>query len=86
MHMGYHTAYNIHQIMNQRLTGTTPALIKLEEHPPAIGLAVGKNALAYWEGAGTSYGEDVMKTFFGDDLGFTSEYKGTWIPSMFFSC
>ncbi|KAH8881698.1 pyridine nucleotide-disulfide oxidoreductase-like protein [Thozetella sp. PMI_491] len=71
MHQGYYAANNIHQIMNQRLFGTAPVFLELAEVPPMIGLAVGKKAVAYWPQEGTTYGVDVMKAFFGDDLGFT---------------
>lgn len=37
-----------------------------------MGLAVGKKAASYSPQTGTTSGEDVMKMFFGDDLGFTS--------------
>lgn len=74
MHMGYYAANNIHQQMRQKLVpGAEPALLELEEIPPMIGLAVGKKAVSYWPQAGMSSGEDVMKLFFGDDLGFESE-------------
>ncbi|KAK1753394.1 apoptosis-inducing factor 2 [Echria macrotheca] len=76
MHMGYLAAHNIHQRMLYRLGGAeqsreTPVDLTLDEIPPMIGLAVGKKAVAYWPEAGTTSGEDVMKLFFGEDLGFT---------------
>ncbi|KAK3320356.1 hypothetical protein B0T19DRAFT_286281 [Cercophora scortea] len=71
MHMGYCAANNIYQLIRQRRDGTTPVWAELAEIPPMIGLAVGKKAVAYWPQAGTTSGEDVMKAFFGDDLGFT---------------
>lgn len=75
MHMGYLAAHNIHQCMRQRLRGTEPAFLELDEIiPPMIGLAVGKQAVAYWPEGGVTSGEDTLKTFFGDDLGFTSEF------------
>ncbi len=73
MHMGYYVANNIHQIVSQKLAGTEPVFLELAEIPPMIGLAVGKKAVAYWPQDGTTYGEDVMRAFFGDDLGFTSK-------------
>lgn len=73
MHMGYNAAANIHQLMNQKLFGKEPEFQELAEIPPMIGLAVGKNAVAYWPAEGTTSGDDVMQAFFGDDLGFKSE-------------
>ncbi|KAK4108312.1 pyridine nucleotide-disulfide oxidoreductase-like protein [Canariomyces notabilis] len=71
MHMGYFAANNIHQRIQKEVSGKEPAFLELEEIPPMIGLAVGKKAVSYWPQAGMSSGEDVMKAFFGDDLGFT---------------
>ncbi len=73
MHMGYFAASNVHQRMQERLQGTKPKFLNLDEIPPMIGLAVGKKAIAYWPEAGVTHGEDVMKAFFGDDLGFSSK-------------
>ena len=74
MHMGYFAANNIHQKMIEARTGKKPEFLALDEIPPMIGLAVGKSAVSYWPQAGMSHGEDVMKLFFGDDLGFTSKF------------
>ncbi|KAK4229197.1 apoptosis-inducing factor 2 [Podospora fimiseda] len=71
MHMGYFAANNVYQRIIGSRTGKTPEFLQLDEIPPMIGLAVGKNAVSYWPQSGMSYGEDVMKLFFGDDLGFT---------------
>jgi hypothetical protein len=76
MHMGYYAANNIYQQMQmQTQTAGKEELkpLQLDEIPPMIGLAVGKKAVAYWPEAGVTSGEDVMKAFFGDDLGFSSE-------------
>lgn len=61
--------------MRHRLKGTEPIFQKLEEVPPMIGLAIGKQAVAYWPEAGMTSGEDVLKAFFGDDLGFSSKFR-----------
>jgi hypothetical protein len=76
MHMGYYAATNIHQQM-QLDTGkvTEPKFLELNEIPPMIGLAVGKQAVSYWPEAGVDSGEGVMKVFFGEDLGFSSEFS-----------
>lgn len=82
MHMGYLAAHNVHQLMRERLQGTEPVFQKLDEIPPMIGLAVGKQAVAYWPEGGMSSGEDVLKAYFGDDLGFSSKFDVTlpvWI-------
>ncbi|OIW22671.1 pyridine nucleotide-disulfide oxidoreductase-like protein [Coniochaeta ligniaria NRRL 30616] len=71
MHMGYLAAVNIHQLFKQSLSGSVPEFEKLDEIPPMIGLAVGKQAVAYWPEGGTTSGDDVMETFFGKDLGLT---------------
>jgi len=44
------------------------------EIPPMIGLAVGKKAVASGP-EGTVFGEDVMQSYFRDDLGFTSKFR-----------
>ncbi|KXX79674.1 Apoptosis-inducing factor 2 [Madurella mycetomatis] len=71
MHMGYFAANNIHQQMQKKVAGRKPTFLELDEIPPMIGLAVGKKAVSYWPQAGMASGEDVMKAFFGDDLGFS---------------
>ena len=74
MHMGYYAANNIHQQMQKELGGKEPAFLELGEIPPMIGLALGKKAVAYWPEGGLISGEEVLKDFFNDDLGFSSEY------------
>ncbi|KAJ4291440.1 hypothetical protein N0V88_006033 [Collariella sp. IMI 366227] len=71
MHMGYFAANNIHQRVLQKAAGTEAKFLELGEIPPMIGLAVGKKAMSYWPEGGVNSGEDVAKSFFGDDLGFT---------------
>jgi hypothetical protein len=73
MHMGMLAAVNIHQLFEQSKFGSVPEFMQLEEIPPMIGLAVGKQAVGYWPGGGTTSGEDVMDTYFGKDLGLTSK-------------
>lgn len=80
MHMGYLAAHNIHQLMQQRLKNAEPEFVKLDEVPPMIGLAVGKKAVAYWPEGGVTSGEDVLKNFFGDDLGFSSKLVVPVVP------
>lgn len=51
-----------------------PVFKELEFMPAMIGLAVGKKAVAYGPAMGTISGEDVMHSYFRDDLGFTSMF------------
>lgn len=72
MHGGHYVAQNIHQTILQKLTGAKPEHKELGVFEPMIGLAIGKKAVASGP-EGTSYGEDVMQSYFRDDLGFTSK-------------
>lgn len=74
MHMGYFVAHNIHELVLQRMNGAAPKFQELAEVPPMIGLAVGKKAVSYGPAQGVMSGEDVMKAFFGNDLGFDSTF------------
>ncbi|KAI1364167.1 hypothetical protein F5Y08DRAFT_307639 [Xylaria arbuscula] len=69
LHQGFLAASNIHQTMLQQLHGKEPEFLKLNEIPPMIGLAVGKNAVSYGSD-GMNYGPQVMHLFFEEDLGF----------------
>ena len=73
MHMGYLAACNLHQRMLERRFGLNPQFRKLDEIPPMIGLAVGRQAMAYDPDDGLSSGEDVMAAYFSDDLGLMSK-------------
>lgn len=76
MHGGHYAAQNIHQNILNELTGQEVKHQVLEVWPPCIGLAIGKQAVA--SGAdGTTYGEDVMQSYFRDDLGWTSKFLST---------
>lgn len=75
MHMGFFAAHNIHELVLQRMNGAEPKFQELAEVPPMIGLAVGKKAVSYGPAQGVLSGEDVMKAFFGNDLGFDSKYQ-----------
>lgn len=74
MHMGFFAAHNIHELVLQKMNGAEPKFQELAEVPPMIGLAVGKKAVSYGPAQGVLSGEDVMKAFFGNDLGFDSKY------------
>ncbi|KAM7210648.1 apoptosis-inducing factor 2 [Rhypophila decipiens] len=77
MHMGYYAANNIFMSMVEENGIELPVIdkprevLKLDEIPPMMGLAVGQKAISYWPEAGVNSGEDVMKSFFGDDLAFS---------------
>lgn len=77
MHMGYFVADNVHELVLEKMNGSTPKLNELAEVPPMIGLAVGKKAVSYGPAQGVMSGEDVMKAFFGNDLGFDSKCSGS---------
>ncbi|EKG15697.1 hypothetical protein MPH_07132 [Macrophomina phaseolina MS6] len=69
MHMGQYAAQNIHAHMLKEVSGVEPTWKELSEFPPMIGLAVGKKAVVYDPQEGTSDGEHLMKSYFGQDLG-----------------
>ncbi|KAI0396938.1 FAD/NAD(P)-binding domain-containing protein [Xylariaceae sp. FL0594] len=73
MHEGKFAAWNVHQIMLKELQGKEPAFHELDEIPPMIGLAVGKNGISYGS-EGMNFGPQVMQNFFEEDLGFRSEF------------
>ncbi|KAF2453694.1 hypothetical protein BDY21DRAFT_387870 [Lineolata rhizophorae] len=76
MHMGHFAAANIYQRMREARFGTPPSLMTFPiEVPPMIGLAVGKNAIAYSPAEGMSDGKKVLEAFFGNDLGFQICWK-----------
>lgn len=71
MHGGHYAACNIHETVREKLFGADykPQLKELVHYPSMIGLAVGKKAVASGPD-GTVFGEDVMQSYFRDDLGF----------------
>lgn len=76
MHMGYHAAINIHQlILSRMLPGREPSFLEIDEFDARIGLAVGKKAVAVAADGPVVWGEDVMAAYFGDDLGLSSELR-----------
>ncbi|RFU79864.1 hypothetical protein TARUN_2353 [Trichoderma arundinaceum] len=70
MHGGHFVAYNIHQSVLKQFADHTPKFQELPEIPPMIGLAVGKNAVAYGPDEGVIFGPEVMEAYFRDDLGW----------------
>jgi NADH dehydrogenase FAD-containing subunit len=75
MAMGHNAAFNIHQQLLEARTGKKAEFIEFPELPPMIALAVGKKAISYSPNAGTEEGAEVMKNFFGDDLGLKSKWS-----------
>lgn len=74
MHHGHYVAMNIHKRIIEQRTGQCPKFNEMGEVPPMMGLAVGKKAVAYSPGSGTTYGEDVAHAYFRDDLGWGSKF------------
>ncbi|PTB61787.1 FAD/NAD(P)-binding domain-containing protein [Trichoderma citrinoviride] len=71
MHGGHYIAHNIHQsVLRQQDAQHEPRFQHLQEIPPMIGLAVGKNAVAYSPDGGLISGPEVMQAYFRDDLGW----------------
>ncbi|TQB68712.1 hypothetical protein MPDQ_002892 [Monascus purpureus] len=74
MHHGHYTAINLHQKMLAELDRSSALTMKLVELardvPGVIGLAIGKKAVSYNPLAGVQSGEDVMKVYFENDLGY----------------
>ncbi|KAJ4267370.1 hypothetical protein NW762_003475 [Fusarium torreyae] len=71
MHHGHYAAQNIHQSILSHRAGHTPEFREIAKYPPVICLAVGKQAVACNIDSTTRYGEDVAKSGFRDDLGWT---------------
>lgn len=72
MYHGHYTAINIHQRMRSELIDTIPKFVELDESPPVICIAVGKQAAAWSEANGTLSGADILDLYFNDDLGYKS--------------
>jgi hypothetical protein len=72
--MGQLVAQNVHQRIIQMLTGREPAMKRLEEFPSMIAVALAKSAVAYAPHTGTTWGDDVLQTYFGNDMAFSCEF------------
>lgn len=72
MHMGHFAANNIYQniLVSKNLT-LEPEYKALSEHPPMIGIAVGRKAVSYSPTEGVKSGEDVLQYMFRHDLGWS---------------
>jgi NADH dehydrogenase FAD-containing subunit len=75
MAMGHNAAFNIHQQLLEAGSGGKhkAEFIEFPEVPSMIALAVGKKAVSYSPNAGTKVGVEVMRNFFGEDLGLKSK-------------
>lgn len=78
MHMGQLAAQNIYERVVQRLTDRRPRFKELERMPPMMAVAIGKSAVAYAPGIGTTFGEEVAQTYFGDDLALSCRLRVLW--------
>jgi hypothetical protein len=80
MHMGHTAAINIHQQILHEQFGTTPKFLEILKFEPMIALAVGKEAVMYGPGDGTTWGSEQMEMMFGNDLGWSSKLSYlSWI-------
>lgn len=86
MHGGHYIAYNIHQSVLQQIANHEPKFQELQEIPPMIGLAVGKNAVAYGPNEGVIQGPEVMQAYFRDDLGWASKLYSFFIFIIVVNC
>ncbi|CAN9169052.1 unnamed protein product [Alternaria alternata] len=76
--MGQAAAQNIYSdILNSELAPSSEQYIKTElpAWDAVIGLAVGKQCLTYDPKNGIKYGVEVMKGYFGEDLGWSANLK-----------
>jgi hypothetical protein len=76
--MGQAAAQNIYSaILNSELPASSQQYItsELPAWDAVIGLAVGKQCLTYDPTNGMKYGAEVMKAYFGDDLGWAANLK-----------
>jgi NADH dehydrogenase FAD-containing subunit len=76
--MGQAAAQNIYASILNSESDAESKKITLTELPSwaaVIGLAVGKQCLTYDPTNGMKYGVDVMKAYFGDDLGWAANLK-----------
>jgi NADH dehydrogenase FAD-containing subunit len=79
--MGQTAAQNIYaSILNSELPSDAPetahyAMTELPKWDAVIGLAIGKQCLTYDPTNGMKYGVDVMRSYFGDDLGWEANLK-----------
>lgn len=80
MHQGKYAGLNIHQLMQRELDGRDVKYNEIDEVPPMIGLAVGKEGISYGP-EGMKSGPQVMQYFFEEDLGFRSKFWATLYTS-----
>ncbi|KMU77348.1 hypothetical protein CISG_06389 [Coccidioides immitis RMSCC 3703] len=70
MHQGHYAAINIYQQICSDLFAKTPKFVELDQAPPVICIAIGKQAASWSEEDGTLSGTDVLNLYFNDDLGY----------------
>jgi apoptosis-inducing factor 2 len=78
MGMGHLAAFNVFaSILNKEQEDTAPIyeLGKLPEYNNVIGIAIGRQCLTYAKSEGMKHGVEVMKNYFGDDLGWAANLK-----------
>lgn len=81
MHMGHYAAMNIHQQMMAECSESKPTLKTLNPFPAVIGLALGTKAVSYTPDEGTKYGEELLTSLFGEDMGNSSKSIGPFFQS-----
>ncbi|KAE8151754.1 putative apoptosis inducing factor [Aspergillus avenaceus] len=70
MHMGHYAATNIHQLILAE-AGLKPEFLELQEYPAVMGIALGHSAVSYSPADGTQDGEHLLKSMFGQDMGYS---------------
>lgn len=71
--MGTRAAENVFAHVLAERHGKPVELREWPEYPAMIGLAVGRKAVVYDPQGGTKCSEEMMKVYFGEDLGFQRE-------------
>lgn len=82
MHMGHYAAMNIHQQMMAECSESKPTLKTLNPFPAVIGLALGTKAVSYTPDEGTKYGEELLTSLFGEDMGNSSKSIGHFFSQL----
>lgn len=72
--MGTRAAENVFAHVLAERHGKPVELRAWPEYPAMIGLAVGRKAVVYDPQGGTKCSEEMMKVYFGEDLGFQREF------------
>ncbi|KAF2742838.1 FAD/NAD(P)-binding domain-containing protein [Sporormia fimetaria CBS 119925] len=75
MVMGQLAASNVYASILNAEAADDLRLAELPEYPNVIGLAVGKQCLTYDKQSGMKWGEELMKAYFQDDLGWAANLR-----------